>query len=404
MAHRTTRRRKQAPLNILVIGMGMYVCGRGTETHGTIMPAIYEWRKKNELGEVYVAGTGPEGISIAKAKIDEIERNTGVHVPLTFYPEGELYDLQCYRRAIRTIPKPACAIVVVPDNYHREVAGEAIEGGLHTLVVKPLAPTLKEVYELIELQRKKRVYCAVEFHKRFDHANLKLKDSLREGVIGDPLYFLVEFSQRKSVPAERFRKWVEATNIFQYLGIHYVDIIYFATGARPVRAMALGQRGWLYSRGIDTYDSIEAIIEWEMPGGQRFTSSILTNWIDPESTSAMSDQKIKVIGTKGRFESDQKRRGVMIVSDERGIKEPNPYFSASYGTPPMVSYHGYGIESIHQFLKDVIDIESGIVTIDALEDKRPTFAQSIVPTAVIESVNKSLKDGGQWIAIQEVEK
>jgi predicted dehydrogenase len=206
------------------------------------------------------------------------------------------------------------------------------------------------------------------------------------------------------VPAERFRKWVEATNIFQYLGVHYVDIIYFATGAKPLRAMALGQKGWLYSKGIDTYDSIEGTIEWEMPDKGRFTSCILTNWIDPESTSAMSDQKIKVIGTKGRFESDQKRRGVTIVSDEKGIKEPNPYFCAAYNAPGQVSYRGYGIESIHQFLKDVEEIEMGVVKIDDLEGERPTFKESIVPTAVIEAVNKSLKDGGQWVSIHEVSK
>jgi predicted dehydrogenase len=404
MTRSTVKVKTGGALNVLVIGAGMYVCGRGTETHGTIMPAIYEWKRTHDVGEVYIAGTGPEGLGIAKTKIEEIERNTGVHIPLTFFPEGDLYDLQCYRRAIRKIPKPACAIVVVPDNLHREVAGEAIEGGLHTLVVKPLAPTLKEVYELIDLQRRKGMYCAVEFHKRFDYANLKLRDTIREGAIGDPLYFLVEFSQRKSVPAERFRKWVEATNIFQYLGVHYVDIIYFATGAKPLRAMALGQKGWLYSKGIDTYDSIEGTIEWEMPDKGRFTSCILTNWIDPESTSAMSDQKIKVIGTKGRFESDQKRRGVTIVSDEKGIKEPNPYFCAAYNAPGQVSYRGYGIESIHQFLKDVEEIEMGVVKIDDLEGERPTFKESIVPTAVIEAVNKSLKDGGQWVSIHEVSK
>ena len=66
---------------------------------------------------------------------------------------------------------------MVPDNLHRKVAEDTIKNGLHTLVVKPLAPTVQEVIELVELQRKNNVYCAVEFHKRFDRSNIKLRDT-----------------------------------------------------------------------------------------------------------------------------------------------------------------------------------------------------------------------------------
>ena len=387
--------------NILIIGTGMYVCGKGTEDYGTILPAIFEWKKKaNNIGKIYIAGKNPEGINTIKDKISKLERIMGVKLTAYCFPEGNRSNPNSYQEAIRKISKPACAIVVVPDNLHREVASATIEAGLHTLVVKPLVPAIKEGQELIEAQKRRKVYCAVEFHKRFDQANLKLRDTISQGLIGDPLYFLAEYSQKKSVPSEHFKKWVDNTNVFQYLGIHYVDIIYFVTKAIPMRAMGIGQKGWLFSKGIDSYDSIQGVIEWELPLGKRFTSHILTNWIDPENTSAMSDQKIKVIGTKGRFESDQKDRGVMIVTDNKGIEEPNPYFCSAYGPRGNVSYYGYGIDSIHQFLQDVVQIEKGISKIADLEDKRPTFRQSIISTMVLEAVNKSLKQEGRWIKIK----
>ena len=394
-------RESKKPFSILIIGAGMYACGKGTEGYGTIMPAICEWKKKNDTGDVYLAGRDPESIKAAKNKVSELERNMNVKLSVRYFPEkGRGRDPKCFKKAIRSIPKPACAIVAVPDNLHREIAGAAIEGGLHTLVVKPLASTLKEVEELIELQKRKKVYCAVEFHKRFDRANMKLKDTVSSGLIGQVLYFLAEFSQRKSVPSERFIKWVKDTNVFQYLGIHYVDIIYFATKAIPKRAAAVGQKGWLASEGIDTYDSIQGIIEWEMPSGIKFHSHILTNWIDPEKTSAMSDQKIKVIGSKGRFESDQKNRGITIITDEGGIEEPNPYFCSARGLKGDVSYSGYGIESIHQFLDDVTRIESGALKIEELENKRPTFRQSVVPTIALEAINASLRQNGKWVEVK----
>jgi len=387
------------PLNILVIGTGMYVCGRGTNGYGTVLPAIYEWKKRSTIGDVFIAGTSPEGIKIVKEKVVELNRMFGFEIKPKYFPENN-HNPESYKDAIREISKPACAIVVVPDNLHRKVAGETIENGLHTLVVKPLAPIIKEVEELIELQKKYGVYCAVEFHKRYDRSNLKLRDTIVSGRIGDLLYFVVEYSQRKSIPTERFKKWVETINIFQYLGIHYVDIIYFATKAVPKRVMATGQKNYLLSKGINTYDSIQAFIEWEMPSGKRFNSSFFTNWIDPENTSAMSDQKIKVIGTKGRYEADQKNRGIRIVTDEDGIEDPNPDFCSMYGFESgNISFMGYGIDSINQFLSDAINVEIGSIGIEDLEGKRPTFKDSIVPTLIIETVNKSLVNNNSWVSI-----
>lgn len=385
-------------MNILVIGTGMYVCGKGTEGFGTILPALYEWKRFSDTGDIYIAGTRFQSITIVNEKIEKLNKLFGFTIHPQYFPDNDTdSDPEAYKTAIKKIPKPACAIVVTPDELHRKIAGFAMENGLHTLVVKPLAPTVKEVLQLIEIQKKSNVYCAVEFHKRYDRSNLKLRDTIASGRIGDPLYFIVEYSQRKSIPSERFETWVETTNIFQYLGIHYVDIIYFATEARPKRIMAVGQKNWLYSRGINTYDSIQAVIEWIAPSGKEFTSSFFTNWIDPEVTSAMSDQKIKVIGTMGRIEADQKKRGISIV-DEYHIEEPNPDFCSMFGVKNgEISFRGYGIDSIKQFLSDVLQVIHNDANISDFEGKRPTFKESIIPTIIIEAVNKSLEENGKWV-------
>ncbi len=385
-------------LNIVVIGTGMYVCGRGTDGYGTIMPAIYEWARCGCLGDIYIAGTHIEGINTVKGKIEKLNGLFGLNLEPKYFPGSDTHNQEAYKVAIREIPRPACAIVVVPDNFHRDIAGYTIGNNIHTLVVKPLAPTVQEVVELIELQERCGVYGAVEFHKRLDRSNMKLRDTVASGKIGDPLCFIVEYSQRKSIPEEKFKSWVGNTNIFQYLGIHYVDIIYFATRAIPNRVMAVGQKNYLSSRGIDNYDSIQVVVEWEMPSGALFSSVFMTNWIDPESSSAMSSQRIKVIGTKGRYEADQKRRGICVTSDEEGIEEPNPDFCSMYGSRNGdISFQGYGIDSITRFLKDVTQIESGQLKVEALDSRRPTFKESIVPTVIIEAVNRSIAEDGRWV-------
>lgn len=386
-------------LNVLVVGTGMYVCGRGTEGFGTILPALYESKRNGRLGEIYIAGTRAEGLETLRQKVCQLNELTGVRISPELFPRNTPQNARAYKEAIRALPRPACAIVVAPDNLHREIAGATIQAGLHTLVAKPLAPTKKEALELVELQQKSGVYCAVEFHKRLDRSNLRLKDAIEQGLVGDPLYFVVEYSQRKSVPSKHFREWAATTNVFQYLGVHYVDIIYFATGANPKRVAGIGQKGWLAKNGIDTYDSIQAMIDWESPSGTLFSSLLSTSWVDPEATSAMSDQKIKVVGTKGRYEADQKERGIRVITDQRGIEELNPDFCMPYGPAKEVVFRGYGIESVLQFLTDAELVEAGRVQVGDLESKRPTFRDSIVSTAVIDGVSRSLAQQSAWADI-----
>ena len=41
-------------LDIIVIGAGLYVCGKGTSGYGTIMPAIFEWKRHNKnIGDIH---------------------------------------------------------------------------------------------------------------------------------------------------------------------------------------------------------------------------------------------------------------------------------------------------------------------------------------------------------------
>ena len=64
---------------------------------------------------------------------------------------------------------------------------------------------------------------------------------------------------------------------------------------------------------------------------QKMVTQFSTSWIDPSTSSAMSDQKYTIIGTKGRIESNQKHRGVEVTTESEGIQSINPYFSKYHG-------------------------------------------------------------------------
>ena len=137
---------------------------------------------------------------------------------------------------------------------------------------------------------------------------------------------------------------------------------------------------------------MQVVIEWEREDGEQFVSTHITNWIDPDETSAMSDQKITVVGTKGRFQADQKHRGVQVVQDDQGIQDVNPYFSSSLKDPStkQLTFDGYGIKSVLQFINDVQMFIMGKIDLKQLEESRPSFKVCLISTAVIEAAHQSL--------------
>jgi predicted dehydrogenase len=392
-------------VDVVIIGAGMYVCGKGTEGLGTILPTVLQGQKQGLVRTIHLAATSPESVHTAREKALATARLLGVEPDIRYYPDGDGRDPIAYRQALVSVAKPAGAIVSVPDHLHFDVTKEVLEAGQHVLVVKPLVSRVAHALELIRLQKAHNLYGAVEYHKRFDEANLKLRELIRSRALGDLLNIRINYSQRKVIPTTAFRHWVDTTNVFQYLGVHYVDLISFLTDAVPVKVMAYGTKTWLATRGIDNYDTIQTQIEWQ-DGNHRFLSSHFTGWIDPDATSAMSDQRIEIIGTDGRCRSDQKNRGMHLATDTAGVEDINPYFTQIYATidDQTKCFWGYGPRSITQFLEDVSAIVFRGVRPDDLGGLRPTFAASLYPTAVLEAAARSLKSQHQWIEIADVVK
>jgi predicted dehydrogenase len=384
---------------VLVAGAGMYVCGKGVSGFGTILPALFEAHRLGLVGRIAIAATSAASARQAAEKAAELAAVLGVNPPVRCYPEAG-QDAEAYLAALADLDRPCAAIVSVPDQLHFAVTCRLIEQGVHVLVVKPLVATVSETQKLIALADRHGVYGAVEYHKRFDEANLKLYQLIRQGVLGELLNFRIQFSQRKVIPTAIFRGWVEHTNVFQYLGVHYVDLIHFLTNAAPLRVMAVGTKKYLAACGIDTWDTIQTLIEWREEGGNTFLSSHLTGWIDPDTSSAMSDQRLEVIGTKGRYHSDQKERGVTLAVDGAGVEAINPYFSQIYPglDGDAATMRGYGPKSIIQFCRDVADIAGNRRQATELGGLRATFRSSLPVARVLEAAAASLAADNGWVA------
>ena len=68
--------------------------------------------------------------------------------------------------------------IVVPTTLHHPVAVDFIRAGVHVLIEKPIASTVEEARELIELARANRVILQVGHIERFNAAIIKLQEFL----------------------------------------------------------------------------------------------------------------------------------------------------------------------------------------------------------------------------------
>lgn len=85
----------------------------------------------------------------------------------------------------------AVLISATPETTHHPMARESLLAGKHVLLEKPLALTLAEADELIELAESNDLKLAVGYSQRFNPKQAYVKQCVEDGVIGRPVSALV---------------------------------------------------------------------------------------------------------------------------------------------------------------------------------------------------------------------
>ena len=385
-------------LEIVLVGSGYYVCGGKKKDYGTILPAIISYAKLSKIFiNIVVAIKNKNSIENFLKKFEFLKNKLSINHEVTcefIECEGSPKKfLNHYKSKNNNV----AGIISIPDHLHYEWSLALIKAYIPLLVVKPLTLRLSESVTLFELSQKLSVPIFVEFHKRFDKQVIFTRDAFQNGVIGIPLYSYTEYTQRKEVPLENFRDWAAMSNIFSYLGVHYVDVMRFVTEAIPKRVNASGQKIFLIEEGIDTFDSIQCNIEWETKQGTLFNQLIICSWIESNKSSAMSKQDFHIIGTKGRLDCEQKERGLKVLTDNLYSEDINPDFTKLFSFKDSFLFKGYGIDSINTFLEDINNKE--LSTVDKC---KCDIKEALISTAVIEAAYKSIQNNSKWIEIDPI--
>jgi predicted dehydrogenase len=153
------------------------------------------------------------------------------------------------------------------------------------------------------------------------------------------------------------------------------------TRAEPISVIARQQFGL----NKESPDMIETNIVWRHPQHYDFTSYHIAGWCDPNTTTGMTYQDMQFIGSEGNIQSDQKKRGLEIVTD-KGVEHPNPYF---FNIHSKNMRSQYGMVSIETFIDAVQKREEGYDHRVLMQDL-PSLKESKNVTKILEAADKSL--------------
>ena len=201
---------------------------------------------KNKI-RIIVLGIGNMGKSHARAYhklpgfelVGLVDRSPG-SMELLSEELGGIPQFDDFDVALMTTRPDAVCICTYPDT-HAEMAIKSLKANAHVFVEKPLAVTVNEAVEVVNLAREKNKKLVVGYILRV-HPSWKKFIEIAH-TLGKPLVMRMNLNQQSSG-----NTWLTHRNLMKSMspivdcGVHYVDVMCQMTASKPVRVNAIGAR------------------------------------------------------------------------------------------------------------------------------------------------------------------
>ena len=135
-----------------------------------------------------------------------------------------------FRRMVEDI-KPEAVSVTVPTEFHYEVVKGLLEMDCNVLVENPIAATLGQAWELLNLANQRNRVLTVGYIERFNPAIIELKRRLDRGELGR----VFQMYARRVGP---FPTRIQDVGVIKGLAVHELDIMHYLTGSYVDRVYA----------------------------------------------------------------------------------------------------------------------------------------------------------------------
>ncbi len=209
----------------------------------------------------------------------------------------------------------ALMISATPETLHYPMAKAALEAGKHVLLEKPIAITLEEAEDLIEIAESKGLKFTVGYSQRFNAKQALVKRSLNDGTLGDPVTVLVSRHITRSLGAKIGSRTKLSPAAME--ATHDIDFSLWCLEPRkPVRVYS--QVAWGARKDDGVPDSQVIVITMD----DGVTVTIGAGWSLPPGYPNFSATWIEFIGTEGALMMDASHKDIVLNTMKDGVRFP----------------------------------------------------------------------------------
>ena len=258
--------------------------------------------------KVGVIGTGSMGRNHVRiySELKEVEEVYAFDVDTDKLKKSDEYDLIVCDTMEELLERVDAVSICVPTKYHLEVAKRAIENGVHCLIEKPIALTVEEAEELVNLLDNSGLIAGVGHIERFNPIVGEIKR-----IIKNPLY--VEIRRHNPASAR-----ITDSSIVEDLMIHDIDIV-FNVFYKPLQGL-LGRGAEPHSSDYKIYsagnnDLCTALLKFNssivsLSASRKASKKIRSVYVEEEEFTIEGDfmnQEIYVYRKPGKYGIENER-------------------------------------------------------------------------------------------------
>jgi len=404
--------------NVCIVGGGMI-------TQVQLLPSFYQLQRLGTVGDIHVCSldSGPLHTLADDPGLREAFPGQSFHAHPAIDADSSQKHPDLFREVLARLGKGNIVVVAMPDQLHRMVIQEAIRHDQHVCCVKPLVLRHDQAEEIGRLAYEKGLVLGIEYHKRLDDRALLARRQYREGLFGEFKLGHAEMNEPYSYRHSNFMNWCtcENSDMFTYVGCHYVDQVHFITGLLPTSVSVYGIVD-RYPNGNQGYLWTSARVLWQ--NGACLTVLNVMGYPDQGPGSNFQGLRMYCAGEDrgGMLVHNDQYRGIehcyvtkMAPPDDKYYCQPSPDYLkfvdlGGGGLTPV----GYGFRSIEYIVRNIrkaIDASEGLSEEDALSRRRELIeqfdAEGVMATPrnsgynelVMEAGRLSIQNGGKEVEI-----
>jgi predicted dehydrogenase len=267
-------------------------------------------------------------------------------------------------------------VVATPIHTHFEVARDALLAGKHVLVEKPLASSLAQAVELVELARGCQRVLMVGHTFLYNPAVRELRRLVQEGDLGR-----IYYADAARLNLGLFQRHV---NVVWDLAPHDIAILMYLLGKVPLMVSA---RGSSYVQS-----GVHDVCYLELLFADETTAHVHVSWLDPDKV-----RRLTLVGDRRMAVYDDVSTVAKLRVYDSGVEYPTP---DNYGEFQLAYRHGQIVIPYIRWREPLrVECEHFVECIRTGERPLTDGEHGLAVVAALEAADRSLRSGNMRVPV-----